>query len=248
MKLASTLILLAILNACALAGDKRWDKTEITWKADSDYLRGPAEQAFKIWSAAVGGHLTFTQAETPDILISDKREQVSVLGSSYLGATYVFAPDGITIEHAEIEINMDNPTAILGVLLHEEGHALGLSHSKEPKAVMFPTSSGFTTLHKDDTLAICSLYGVQPVAPDIELSIVKIGKKRYAFYASQTVDLTMHNNGEQWLSFTFPNISVLTKGYQFHGPYPFSVTAEYRGWQKEFPIEPIRKNYKSKAK
>lgn len=47
-----------------------------------------------------------------------------------------------------------------GVLVHEIGHLLGLGHSADPAATMFPTTSGlrWRSLEKDDVDGVCALY------------------------------------------------------------------------------------------
>lgn len=49
------------------------------------------------------------------------------------------------------------------VALHEVGHTLGLGHSADPNAVMYPTDHGQTELQPDDRAGIRALY---PVAKD----------------------------------------------------------------------------------
>lgn len=44
-------------------------------------------------------------------------------------------------------------------MLHEVGHALGMSHSSDLKAVMFAYNSGGSNFSDDDILGIQSLYG-----------------------------------------------------------------------------------------
>ncbi|KAL2096442.1 hypothetical protein ACEWY4_008590 [Coilia grayii] len=63
---------------------------------------------------------------------------------------------------------------LLTVAAHELGHSLGLSHSKDPSAIMFPKYKKLSLtnprLPKDDTLAIQTLYGKRikkPSAPAI---------------------------------------------------------------------------------
>ena len=46
--------------------------------------------------------------------------------------------------------------------LHEIGHSLGLDHSSDPEAVMFPSYSGYKAgldLAQDDIKGIQALYG-----------------------------------------------------------------------------------------
>ena len=48
--------------------------------------------------------------------------------------------------------------------IHEIGHLLGLSHSNDPNAIMFPSySPGRLTLGQDDIEGIQALYGSQEI-------------------------------------------------------------------------------------
>lgn len=55
---------------------------------------------------------------------------------------------------------------LLAVATHELGHSLGLSHSRDPSAIMYPNyrsrSSTQYLLSEDDVLGIQSLYGEEP--------------------------------------------------------------------------------------
>ncbi|XP_012684242.2 matrix metalloproteinase-20 [Clupea harengus] len=59
---------------------------------------------------------------------------------------------------------------LLTVAVHELGHSLGLSHSKDPSALMYPKYKRFSLtsprLPTDDTLAIQALYGKRITKPE----------------------------------------------------------------------------------
>jgi hypothetical protein len=54
---------------------------------------------------------------------------------------------------------------LFSVALHEAGHALGLAHSTDPSAVMYPYYRQQTGLTSDDIAAIQSLYGAASSTP-----------------------------------------------------------------------------------
>jgi predicted Zn-dependent protease len=62
----------------------------------------------------------------------------------------------------ELWTYQEDGTELQTVAAHEFGHTLGLSHSREPGALMAPYYKGFDpkmTLHQDDINGIQSLYG-----------------------------------------------------------------------------------------
>ncbi|CAH1266407.1 MMP17 [Branchiostoma lanceolatum] len=91
---------------------------------------------------------------------------------------------------------------LLQVAAHELGHSLGLSHSREPKALMAPIYLGFKpnlVLHSDDIAGIQMLYGMsdmeRPDVPDTcagEVDAITITKdsKTYAFKGNYFWELT----------------------------------------------------------
>ncbi len=54
---------------------------------------------------------------------------------------------------------------VFSIALHEAGHALGLGHSDNPNAVMYPYYRMHTTLGEEDIAAIRSLYAAQDSDP-----------------------------------------------------------------------------------
>jgi Matrixin len=64
-------------------------------------------------------------------------------------------------ENWKIGANVD----VFSIALHETGHSLGLCHSDDPNAVMYPYYRMHTALHQDDISAIQQLYAATQTSP-----------------------------------------------------------------------------------
>ena len=61
-----------------------------------------------------------------------------------------------------VQKNQPGGVDLKWLALHELGHSLGLEHSSEKRAIMYPIYSGYhpgLQLHRDDILGIQQLYG-----------------------------------------------------------------------------------------
>jgi hypothetical protein len=162
-----------------------WDKTDITYffVNGTDQLDGEVEhdlvrRAFALWAGQTS--LTFTEA-------SDSSSADIVIGwaSGDHGDGDPFDGPGDVLAHASFPNPYDNSQVflhfddderwvdsdtrnvdLLTVAAHEIGHTLGLAHSSDPNALMYPSYGGpYRTLGQDDIAGIQAIYGVGS-APD----------------------------------------------------------------------------------
>ncbi|XP_039600458.1 collagenase 3-like [Polypterus senegalus] len=140
-------------------------------KADVDKA---ISHAFEVWTEVTPLKITRIYSGTADIVISfvygDHGDNSPFDGHEGILA-HAFAPSpgigGDThFDEAESFSTGTSGYCLFLVAAHEFGHALGLSHSKDPGALMYPTYSYVNletfTLSSDDIEGIQVLYGPNP--------------------------------------------------------------------------------------
>nr|XP_056714686.1 interstitial collagenase-like [Euleptes europaea] len=170
-------------------GNPKWDKTHLTYRIENytpdlhqEEVRRAIQKAFEVWSKA--SPLTFEEKHTDiqDIMISfnvgDHGDNSPFDGNSGVLA-HAFQPGKFIggdahFDDAEHWTNGFQGTNLFIVAAHEFGHSLGLSHSTEAGALMFPTYSyqdpRSFQLPQDDINGIQTIYGKslnsqQPTGP-----------------------------------------------------------------------------------
>lgn len=157
----------------------KWNHKDLTYRIENytpdlpwQEVRRVLADAFKVWSDVTD--LTFTEVmhTSADIMIK--------FASKYHKDGYPFDGKGLILAHAffpgkdkggDTHFDEDEKWTINSneegvdlfmVAAHEFGHALGLSHSNEPKALMYPWYQGYIPnfqLPYDDTVGIQVIYG-----------------------------------------------------------------------------------------
>lgn len=164
----------------------KWGKNDLTYvflngtnalpNQDENEL---VRQAFALWAEQVP--LTFSEvsnANDADFLISwevgnhGDSDPFDGIGGTLAHATF---PNPYADRQVEIHFDDDEPwinsttqdVDLLTVAAHEIGHTLGLDHSNDPDALMFPSYIGPRRfLGSDDIAGIQSLYGQNETQPE----------------------------------------------------------------------------------
>jgi len=164
----------------------KWDKLDIayffingTGKLPADSEREVVRQAFDLWAQQTS--LTFTE-------VSSEADADLTIGwaSGDHGDGDPFDGPGDVLAHASFPnpyddrqvflhfddderwVNSDsNDVDLLTVAAHEIGHTLGLAHSDDPRALMYPSYSGpHRFLDNDDVQGVQAIYGAVSNAPE----------------------------------------------------------------------------------
>ncbi|CAI9152736.1 unnamed protein product [Rangifer tarandus platyrhynchus] len=170
-------------------GNPRWQSTHLTYRVENytpDLSRADMEQAvekaFQLWSSA--SPLTFTKVSEgqADIMISfvrgDHGDNSPFDGPDGILA-HAFQPGpgiggDVHFDAEETWTKTPENYNLFPVAAHEFGHSLGLAHSSDPGALMYPnyafSDPSTYRLHQDDINGIQAIYGtssnpVQPTGP-----------------------------------------------------------------------------------
>ncbi|XP_068600588.1 collagenase 3-like [Brachionichthys hirsutus] len=160
----------------------KWDKNSLTYRIENytpdmstSEIDHSIEKALQVWAEVTPLRFTRIYSRTADIMIS--------FGSRAHGDFYPFdGPDG-TLAHAfapspgiggdahfdddeTFTFRSNRGYVLFMVAAHEFGHSLGLTHSDDPGALMYPVytygNPDTFFLPRDDVNGIQSLYGSNP--------------------------------------------------------------------------------------
>ncbi|XP_045674095.1 stromelysin-1-like [Phyllostomus hastatus] len=167
-------------------GMPKWRKTHLTYRIVNytldlprDAVNSAIEKALKVWEEVTP--LTFSriyEGEADIMITFAVRDHGDFIPFDGPGKVLAHAyPPGLGIygdAHFDDDEQWTKDTAGTNLFLvaaHELGHSLGLSHSANTEALMYPIYNKFTDLARfhlsqDDVNGIQSLYGPPPASPD----------------------------------------------------------------------------------
>jgi hypothetical protein len=157
----------------------------LTDKIAPGTVESEVERAFQVWASHA--NVTFSPAQAEGAVRS-----IDILfASGAHGDAYPFTGPGGVLAHTfypapinpepiagDMHFNADESwsvgtnTDLFSVALHETGHALGLGHSGDPGAVMYPYYQIQTGLTSDDIAGIQALYGPAVAPPAVPTPVV----------------------------------------------------------------------------
>jgi hypothetical protein len=159
--------------------DLKYACVQLTDKLPADSVQSEIVRAFSEWAKYAKLTFTPTSDATADQTIA------VFFASGDHGDGYPFVPQSGILAHTfypfpvnpepiagNMHFNNDENWKISGnvdvfsIALHETGHALGLGHSDQPGAVMYPYYHQANGLTQEDINAILQLYAPQDTQPD----------------------------------------------------------------------------------
>ncbi|XP_037605334.1 collagenase 3-like [Sebastes umbrosus] len=177
-----------IARFSTFGNDFKWKKNSLTFRIENytpdmpvSEIDDSIEKALQVWAKVTPLRFTRIYSGTADIMIS--------FGARSHGDIYPFdGPNGILAhafapgrdlggdahfdEDETFTFRSNRGYVLFMVAAHEFGHSLGLTHSNDPGALMFPHYSfgnpDTFVLPRDDVNGIQSLYGPNPQDPSIE--------------------------------------------------------------------------------
>jgi hypothetical protein len=127
------------------------------------------------------------------------------------GQDWVFGPPEADEAESRHFGEGDNPITFLGILTHEMGHAVGLSHAKDDYAIMDqafktwfrgPNHVMRTQLLPDDMAGILALYGTSEARDHLDISVTRTWFESSAEQADCTAErgalLAAERDRDQW--------------------------------------------------
>jgi hypothetical protein len=172
-------------GALAYTLGDRWDTTNLTFAFDNcpdsiDCETGfeAVRAGFRAWAEVSA--LTFSEVSDPrqadiELQWSNRGPELGYPGDILAYATFPSDGGDVVFDDAEPWSAFDGSEFDLVLTAtHEIGHALGLGHSADPSALMYPVLTGQTYgIASDDAAAIRALYGTpeeRPPANDVPSS------------------------------------------------------------------------------